>query len=83
MSEESVNNVPVRRPIASIDDFRSRNNKRAKDYYYKNHETVKTKMRDRAATRRIKMLESIKDVTAAVADIQAALDKVTAALKNF
>jgi hypothetical protein len=81
MSEESVNSY--RRPIVDLEDYRSRNNKKAKDYYYKNHETVKTKMRERAANKRIQTQETIKDVTAAVADIQSALNKVTASLKRL
>jgi len=81
MHEESVNSY--RRPIVDMEDYRSRNNKKAKDYYYKNHETVKTKMRERAVNKRIQTQETIKDVTAAVADIQFALNKVTASLKKL
>ncbi len=81
MSEESVNSY--RRPIVDLVDYRSRTNKRAKDYYYRNHETVKTKMRERAANKRIQTQETIKDVTAAVADIQTVLNKVTASLKRL
>ena len=81
MSESSV--TSARRPVTSFEDFRSRNNQRAKDYYYKNHETVKTKMRERAATRRGQTQETIRDVTAAVADIQTALDKVSASLQKL
>ncbi len=81
MSEELVNSY--RRPIVDIEDYRYRNNKKAKDYYYKNHETVKTKMRERAANKRTQTQETIKDVTAAVADIQTALNKITATLKRL
>ncbi len=81
MSEQSVNSY--RRTIVDLEDYRSRNNKKAKDYYYKNHETVKTKMRERAANKRIQTQETIKDVTATVADIQTVLNKVTASLKRL
>ena len=81
MSESSV--TSVRRPVTSIEDYRARNNQKAKDYYYKNHETVKTKMRVRAQARRGQTQETIRDVTAAVADIQTALDRVTASLQKL
>ncbi len=81
MSEESVNSY--RRPIVDIEDYRSRNIKKAKDYCYKNLETVKTKMRESAANKRVQTQETIKDVTEAIDDIRTALNKVTASLKRL
>jgi hypothetical protein len=81
MSEESIRSS--RRPIASLEDYRERNNKRAKDYYYRNHDTLKTKLRERAQAKRDQLQESVKTVLAAVADISFALVKIQDALKAF
>jgi hypothetical protein len=79
MSEESISSS--RRPIASLDDYRERNDKRTKDYYYRNHDTLKTKPRERAQAKRGQLQESVKTVPAAVADISLALVKIQDALK--
>ena len=81
MSEESVHSY--RRPIVDIEDYRSRNNQKSKDWYYKNHETIKTKMRERATNKRIQTQETIKDVTAAVKNIQTDIEKGAASLKKL
>ena len=81
MSEESVSSS--RRPIASLEDYRERNNKRAKDYYYRNHDILKTKLRERAHAKRGQLQESVKAVLAAVVDISLALVKIQDALKAF
>ena len=81
MSEESVSSS--RRPIASLEDYRERNNKRAKDYYYRNHDTLKTKLRERAQAKRGQLQERVKTVLAAVVDISLALVKIQDALKVF
>jgi hypothetical protein len=81
MSEESIRFS--RRPIASLEDYRESNNKRAKDYYYRNHDTLKVKLRERAQAKRDQLQESVKTVLAAVADISFALVKIQDALKAF
>ena len=81
MSEESVSSS--RRPIASLEEYRERNNKRAKDYYYRNHDTLKTKLRERAQAKRGQLQESVKTVLAAVVDISLALVRIQDALKAF
>ena len=78
MSEESVNSY--RRPIVDIEDYRERNKKKAKDYYYKKHDVLKTKMRERAQRTQVNIKESMKIVTAAVSEIITCLVKITAAL---
>jgi hypothetical protein len=81
MSKESVSSS--RRPIASLEDYKERNNKRAKNYYYRNHDTLKTKLRERVHTKRDQMQESVKTFLAAVADISFALVKIQDTLKVF
>ncbi len=80
MSEESV--TSARRPIASLDDYRERNNKRAKEYYYKNHEKLKNKLKERAQTKRDETKESVKTCIKAVSEITLALAKIQDALKS-
>ncbi len=81
MSEEFV--TSSRRPIAYLDDYRERNNKRAKEYYYKNHEKLKNKLKERARTKRDETKESVKTVLNAVGEISLALAKIQDALKNI
>ncbi len=81
MPEESISSS--RRPIASLEVYRERNNKRDKDYFYRNHETLKTKLRERAQAKRDQLQESVKTVFAAVGDISLALVKIRDALKAF
>ena len=77
MSEESVNSPAA--PIYEL--IRLKNNKKANEYYYRNQETVKSKMRERNKSRREKIQESIKLLGETVEVITTALEKVTAALK--
>ena len=81
MSEESVNSS--RRPIASLEYYRARNNKRAKEYYYKNHDTLKTKLRERAHSKRDQTQDGIKTVLDVVGEISLALVKIQDVLKAF
>ena len=81
MSEQLLNSY--HRRIVDMEDYRSRNNKKTKDYYYKNHETVKNKMRECVANKRSQTQETIKNVTAAVKDIQTSIEKVTASLRKL
>ncbi len=81
MSEESV--TSSRRPIASLDDYRERNNKRAKEYYYKNHDKLKNKLKERAQTKRNETKESIKTILDVVGEISLALAKIQDALKSI
>ena len=50
MFEEYISSS--RRLIASLEDYRERNNKRSKDYYYRNHDEIKSKMKERAQAKR-------------------------------
>jgi hypothetical protein len=59
------------------------NPKRAKDYYYRNHDTLKTKLRECAQARRGQLQESVKTVLIAVADISLALLQIQDALEAF
>jgi hypothetical protein len=79
MSDESVSSS--RRPIASLEDYRERNNKRAKEYYYKNHDTLKTKLRERAQAKRDQTQDGIKTVLEVVGEISLALVKIQDVLK--
>ena len=79
MSEKSV--TSSRRPIASLDDYRERNNKRAKDYYYRNHDELKNKMKERAQTKRRQLQDGIKTVLDVVGEISLALVKIKDVLK--
>ena len=81
MSEDSVSSS--RRPIASFEDYRERNNKRAKDYYYRSHDELKNKMKERAQAKRGQLQESVKTVLAAVVHISLALSQIQDALKAF
>ena len=81
MSEESV--TSARRPIASLDDYRERNNKRAKEYYYKNHEKLKNKLKERAQIKRDETKESVKTILDVVGEISLALAKIQDALKSI
>ena len=81
MSEESVSSL--RRPIASLEEYRKRNNKRSNDYYYRNHNELKNKMKERAQAKRDQLQKSVKRVLAAVADISLALLQIQNALKAF
>jgi hypothetical protein len=57
------------------------NNKRAKDYYYKNHDTLKTRLRERAQAKRDQNQDGIKTVFDAVGEISLALVKIQDVLK--
>ena len=81
MYEESV--TSSRRPIASLDDYRERNNKRAKEYYYKNHDKLKNKLKERAQTKRNETKESIKTILDVVVEISLALAKIQDVLKSI
>ena len=81
MSEESV--TISRRPIASLEDYRERNNKRAKEYYYKNHEKLKNKLKERAQIKRDETKESVKTILDVVGEISLALAKIQDALKSI
>ena len=81
MSEESISSS--RRPIATLEDHKERNNKRAKDCYYRNHDELKYKLKERAQAKRDQLQESAKTVLAAVADISLALLQIQYALKAF
>lgn len=78
MSEESVTS---RRPILTIEDYRARNKKKAMDYYYKNHDALKTKMRERAQGKRDQIQDTVKTALGVVGDIAIALEKVQDILK--
>jgi hypothetical protein len=79
MYEESISSS--RRPIATLEEYRERTIKRAKDYYYRNHDTLKTKLRERAQAKRGQLQESLKTFLAAVADISLPLVKIQDALE--
>ena len=79
MSEESVSSS--RRPITTLEDYRERNAKRAKEYYYKNHDRLKNKLKERARNKRDQTQESIKTVLEVVGEISLALAKIQDALK--
>ncbi len=79
MSEESV--TSSRQPIASLEDYRERNAKRAKEYYYKYHEKLKNKLKERAQIKRDETKESVKTVLDLVGEISLALAKIQDALK--
>jgi hypothetical protein len=79
MSEGSV--TSSRRPIISLEDYRARNKKKALDYYYKNHDALKSKMRERAQCKREQIQDSVKTVLGVVGDIAIALDKIQNVLK--
>ncbi len=81
MSEES--NSSSRRPIATLQGYRERSNKRSEDCYYRSHDTLKTKLRERAQAKRDELQESVKTVLAAVAEISLALLQIHDALKAF
>ena len=79
MSEESV--TSARRPIATLEDYRERNAKRAKEYYYRNHDKLKIKLKERAQNKRNQVQEGVKTVLELVADITLALVKIQDTLK--
>ena len=79
MFEESVSSS--RRPIAPLEDSRERNNKRARDYYYRNHNTLKTKLREHAQAKRGQLQDGIKTVLDVVGEISLALVKIQDVLK--
>ena len=81
MSEESV--TSSRRPIASLEDYRARNAKRALEYYYKNHDKLKNKLKERAQTKRNETKESIKTILDVVGEMSLALAKIQDALKSI
>jgi len=81
MSDESISFS--RRPIASLEDYRARNNKREKEYYYKNHDTLKNKLRERAHAKRDRTQDGIKMVLEVVGHISLAIAKIQAALKTL
>ncbi len=81
MSEESISYS--RRPIATLEAYRERNNKRAKDYCYRNHDTLQTKLRECAQPKRGQLQDSVKTVLAAIVDISIALLQIQEALKAF
>ncbi len=81
MSEESV--TSSRQPIASLEDYRERNAKRAKEYYYKNHEKLKNKLKERAQIKRDETKESVKTILDVVGEIFLALAKIQDALKSI
>ena len=77
MSEQSVTSPAA--PIYEL--IRLKNNKKANEYYYRNQETVKSKMRERNKSRREKIQESIKFLGETVEVITTALEKFTNVLK--
>ena len=81
MSEESISSSC--RPIATLQDYREQNNKRAKDYYYRSHDELENKTKERAQANRVQLQESVKTVLAAVVDISLALLQIKDALKAF
>ena len=78
MSEESVSSY--RRPIVDIENYRERNKKKDKDYYYKKHDLLKSKMRERAQRKQVNIKEKIKLVTATVSEITICLERISTAL---
>lgn len=74
MSEESVNSS--RRPIITLEDYKARNAKRSKDYYYRNQDVLKVKMKERAQSKRDEIKNSVKTVLEVVGEISAALQKI-------
>ena len=80
MSKESV--TSSHRPIATLQDYRERNAKRVKEYYYKNHDKLKNMLRERAQTKRKETKESIKTILDVVGEISIALAKIQDALKS-
>jgi hypothetical protein len=60
-----------------------RNAKRAKEYYYKNHDKLKNNLKERAQTKRNETIESIKTVLDCVGEISLALAKIQDALKSI
>ncbi len=81
MSEEFV--TSSRQPIASLEDYRARNAKRALEYYYKNHDKLKNKLKERAQTKRNETKEGIKTILDVVGEISLALAKIQDALKSI
>ena len=81
MSEESVSSS--RRHILTIEEYRERNNKRAKEYYYKNHDKLKNKLKERARSKRDQVQDSVKTVLGLVADITRALAQIQETLKTL
>ena len=82
MSGESISSS--RRPaIVSPEDYRERNNKKDKVYYYKNHDELKNKRKERAQAKRGQLQESVKTVLAAVAGISLALSQFQDAFNAF
>ena len=79
MSEEFV--TSSRRPIAALEDYRERNAKRAKEYYYTNHEKLKNKLKERAQIKRDETKESVKTFLDVVGEISLAIARIQAALK--
>ena len=79
MSEESV--TSARRPILTIEEYRERNNKRAKEYYYKNHDKLKNMFKERAQNKRDQIQDGVKTVIGLVVDITRALLQIQETLK--
>jgi len=72
-----------RRPIAALEDYSEKNNKRAKDYYYRNRDELKIKMKERAHAKLGQLQERVKTVLAAVVDISLALLQIQDSLRAF
>jgi hypothetical protein len=81
MSKDFVSSS--RRPIASLEDYRARNNKREKEYYYKNHDTLKNKLRERAHAKRDRTQDGITMALEVVGHISLAITKIQDALKTL
>ena len=81
MSEGSV--TSARRPIISLEDYRDRNAKKAKAYYYRNQDVLKNKMKQRAKSKNEQTQENIKTALEAVGDISLALVKIQDVLKTL